>query len=147
MTTDQIMHRCCMSHNPTLNTPHHLSPTPPRRRSQVQYVAAEDIPAEVFEREKQIEMGREDLQSKPEAIRAKIAEGRVAKLAQEMALLPQAYLMDNSKTVEQAVKEAIAAIGEKISIRRFVRFQLGEGIEKKVNDLAADVAAMTAKSA
>ena len=113
----------------------------------MQYVAAEDIPAEVFEREKQIEMGREDLQSKPEAIRAKIAEGRVAKLAQEMALLPQAYLMDNSKTVEQAVKEAIAAIGEKISIRRFVRFQLGEGIEKKVNDLAADVAAMTAKSA
>lgn len=135
-----------MSHIPTLISPR-LLPTPPRRRLQVQYVAAEDIPAEVFEREKQIEMGREDLQSKPEAIRAKIAEGRVAKLAQEMALLPQAYLMDNSKTVEQAVKEAIAAIGEKISIRRFVRFQLGEGIEKKVNDLAADVAAMTAKSA
>lgn len=135
-----------MSHIPTLIAPR-LLPAPPRRRLQVQYVAAEDIPAEVFEREKQIEMGREDLQSKPEAIRAKIAEGRVAKLAQEMALLPQAYLMDNSKTVEQAVKEAIAAIGEKISIRRFVRFQLGEGIEKKVNDLAADVAAMTAKSA
>jgi len=111
----------------------------------VQYVAAEDIPPEVFEREKQIEMGREDLKGKPDAIRAKIAEGRVQKLAQEMALLPQPYLMDNSKTVEQAVKEAIAAIGEKISIRRFVKYQLGEGIEKKVMDLAADVAAMTAK--
>ncbi|KAG1676436.1 hypothetical protein FOA52_002256 [Chlamydomonas sp. UWO 241] len=109
----------------------------------VQYVSAEDIPASVFEREKLIEMGREDLQSKPEAIRAKIAEGRVAKMAQEMALLPQPYLMDNTKTVEQAVKEAIASIGEKISIRRFVKFHLGEGIEKKTMDLAADVAAMT----
>ena len=68
---------------------------------QVQYVSAEDIPAEVFEREKAIEMGREDLTSKPEAIRAKIAEGRVQKLAQEMSLLPQPYLMDQSKTVEQ----------------------------------------------
>jgi translation elongation factor EF-Ts len=68
---------------------------------QVAYVAAEDIPAEVYAREKEIEMGREDLANKPEAIRAKIAEGRVAKLAQEMALLPQPYLMDPTKTVEQ----------------------------------------------
>ena len=67
----------------------------------VQYVAAEDIPASVFEREKEIEMGREDILSKPEAIRAKIAEGRVQKLAQEMSLLPQPYLMDQSKTVDQ----------------------------------------------
>lgn len=68
---------------------------------QVQYVAAEDIPAEVFAREKEIEMGRDDLMNKPEAIRTKIAEGRVQKLAQEMSLLPQPYLMDQSKTVEQ----------------------------------------------
>ncbi|GAX79678.1 hypothetical protein CEUSTIGMA_g7119.t1 [Chlamydomonas eustigma] len=113
---------------------------------QVQYVSAEDIPAEVFAREKAIEMGREDLLNKPVAIRAKIAEGRVQKLAQEMALLPQPYLMDQTKTVEQAVKEAIATIGEKISVRRFEKFVLGEGIEKKVLDLAADVAAMTSKS-
>jgi elongation factor Ts len=79
---------------------------------------------------------------------AKIAEGRVAKLAQEMALLPQPYLMDPSKSVEQAVKEAVAALGEKISVRRFVRFALGEGIEKKESNLAAEVAAATgAKSA
>jgi elongation factor Ts len=64
-------------------------------------VSAEDIPPEVFAREKAIEMGREDLLTKPEAIRAKIAEGRVQKLAQEMALLPQPYLMDQTKTVEQ----------------------------------------------
>ncbi|KAJ9518367.1 hypothetical protein QJQ45_010310 [Haematococcus lacustris] len=112
----------------------------------VQYVSAEDIPAEVFAREKEIEMGREDLKNKPDAIRAKIAEGRVAKLGQEMALLPQPYLMDPSKTVEQvwgAVKEAVATIGEKISVRRFIKFQLGEGIEKKSADFAAEVAAVT----
>ena len=112
----------------------------------VLYVTPDEIPAEVFEREKEIEMGREDLKSKPEAIRAKIAEGRVQKLAQEMCLLPQPYLMDQSKTVEQAIKETIATIGEKISLRRFVKFQLGEGIEKKSNDFAKDIAAMTAKA-
>jgi len=113
----------------------------------VAYVAAEDIPAEVYAREKVIEMGREDIKSKPEAIRAKIAEGRVAKLAQEMALLPQPYLMDNAKTVDEAIKEAVAALGEKISVRRFVKFHLGEGLEKKSNDFAAEVAAFTNQSA
>ncbi|GIL70524.1 hypothetical protein Vretimale_3656 [Volvox reticuliferus] len=111
----------------------------------VQYVSAEDIPAEVFEREKQIEMGREDLKSKPEAIRAKIAEGRAKKIAQEMCLLDQPFLTDPSKTVADAIKEAIAAIGEKISVRRFIKYQLGEGLEKKSNDFAAEVAAATGK--
>eukprot|EP00798_Chlamydomonas_sp_ICE-L_P016756 gene16756-23030_t len=109
----------------------------------VMYVSVEDIPAEVFEKEKAMEMLREDMKSKPENIRAKIAEGRAQKLAAEMALLPQPYLVDGSKTVEQAVKEAIAALGEKISIRRFVKFELGDGIEKKKDDFAAEVAAAT----
>ncbi|EFJ50868.1 hypothetical protein VOLCADRAFT_120525 [Volvox carteri f. nagariensis] len=109
----------------------------------VQYVSADDIPAEVFEREKQIEMGREDLKNKPEAIRAKIAEGRAKKIAQEMCLLDQPFLTDPSKTVADAIKEAIAAIGEKISVRRFIKYQLGEGLEKKSNDFAAEVAAAT----
>eukprot|EP00877_Chromochloris_zofingiensis_P012636 jgi/Chrzof1/7626/Cz02g30210.t1 len=109
----------------------------------VEFVNADEIPEEVFAREKEIEMGREDLQSKPEALRAKIAEGRVKKIAQERALLEQPFLMDQSKTVAEAVKEAIATIGENIQIRRFERFTLGEGLEKKVNDLAADVAAAT----
>ena len=68
---------------------------------QVEFVGPDDIPAEVFAREREIEMGREDLKSKPDAIRAKIAEGRTAKLAQEMTLLPQPFLADNNKTVEQ----------------------------------------------
>ncbi|KAG2453632.1 hypothetical protein HYH02_001845 [Chlamydomonas schloesseri] len=109
----------------------------------VQYVSADEIPAEVFEREKQLEMAREDLKGKPDAIRAKIAEGRAKKIATEMCLLDQPFLTDPSKTVAEAIKEAIAAIGEKISVRRFVKFQLGEGLEKKSNDFAAEVAAAT----
>ena len=85
------------------------------------------------------------LQSKPDAIREKIAEGRAKKLAQDMVLLEQPFLTDPSKTVADAIKEAIAAIGEKISVRRFVKFQLGEGLEKKSNDFAAEVAAATGK--
>ncbi|MEW5312706.1 MAG: hypothetical protein WDW38_004320 [Sanguina aurantia] len=110
---------------------------------EVAYVSAEDIPAEVFEREKLIEMGREDIKSKPEAIRLKIAEGRAKKIAADMALLDQQYLMDDTKTVGEAVKEAIVSIGEKISVRRFSKFTLGEGLEKKSNDFAAEVAAVT----
>lgn len=62
---------------------------------------------------------------------------------QERVLLEQPYLLDQNKTVAEAVKEAIASCGENIQVRRFVRFTLGEGIEKKVSDLAADVAAAT----
>ncbi|PNW75255.1 hypothetical protein CHLRE_12g519180v5 [Chlamydomonas reinhardtii] len=109
----------------------------------VQYVSADEIPAEVFEREKQLEMARDDLKGKPDAIRAKIAEGRAKKIATEMCLLDQPFLTDPSKTVAEAIKESIAAIGEKISVRRFVKFQLGEGLEKKSNDFAAEVAAAT----
>jgi elongation factor Ts len=112
----------------------------------VEHVSAEDIPASVFEAEMTAEMQREDIASKPEAIRAKIAEGRVKKIVAERALLDQPYLVDQSKTVAEAIKEAIAACGEKISVRRFTRFVLGEGIEKKVTDLAADVAAMAGKA-
>jgi len=113
----------------------------------VEYVTAEEIPAEVFAAEMGAEMSREDIAAKPEAIRQKIAEGRVKKLVAERALLDQPYLVDPSKTVAEAVKEAVAACGEKISVRRFARYVLGEGIEKKVNDLAADVAAMSAGKA
>lgn len=63
--------------------------------------------------------------------------------AQETALLEQPSLLDGSKTIADTIKEAIAAIGEKISVRRFVKFELGEGLEKKSNDFAAEVAAAT----
>ena len=82
---------------------------------------------------------------KSEGIRAKIVQGRIDKLVNEKALTTQDYIKDTTKTVEEFVKEATAELGEKISIRRFQRFNLGEGIEKKVEDFAAEVAAQMGK--
>ena len=109
----------------------------------VSVVSAADFPAEVLERERAIEMKKEDLASKPEAIRAKIVDGRVAKIAGEAALLEQAFIKDPSTTVGDYIKAAVASIGENIQVRRFARFNLGEGIEKKSDDFAAEVAAQT----
>ena len=75
--------------------------------------------------------------------REKIVQGRVDKIAKTMALLEQPYIKDTTKTVGEVVKEAIAGIGENIQVRRFSRYVLGEGIEKKTADFAAEVAAQT----
>eukprot|EP00959_Pyramimonas_sp_CCMP1952_P273899 5725063-Pyramimonas_sp.AAC.1 len=72
-----------------------------------------------------------------------MVEGRIAKLMKERALLEQAFIKDTTKTVEQYIMEMTAAIGEKISIRRFERFNLGEGLEKKNEDFAAEIAKQT----
>jgi elongation factor Ts len=111
---------------------------------EVEYISASDCDPAMIARETEIEMKKEDLQSKPENIRAKIVQGRIDKMVNEKALLPKDFIKDTSKTVEELIKEATAELGEKISIRRFQRFNLGEGIEKKVDDFAAEVAAATA---
>lgn len=107
----------------------------------VEYVKVEDIPAEFVEKEKTIEMGRDDLGNKPAEIKAKIIEGRISKRLKEVALLDQPYVKDQSITVDEMVKQVSGTIGEKIEIRRFCRFVLGEGIEKQESDFAAEVAA------
>eukprot|EP01026_Neomeris_dumetosa_P077002 TRINITY_DN8292_c0_g1_i3.p1 TRINITY_DN8292_c0_g1~~TRINITY_DN8292_c0_g1_i3.p1 ORF type:complete len:393 (-),score=99.72 TRINITY_DN8292_c0_g1_i3:8-1186(-) len=110
---------------------------------EVRFVSIDEIDPETIEKERAIEMQKEDIQSKPEAIRPKIVEGRVQKLCKEMALLEQPFIRDPNKTVDEVIKEAIVSIGENIKIRRFERFYLGEGIEKKESDFAAEVAAAT----
>ncbi|QDZ17923.1 translation elongation factor Ts [Chloropicon primus] len=109
----------------------------------VEYVAPEDAPADFVEAEKAAEMQKEDLASKPENIREKIVQGRVDKIVNERALLEQAWIMDNNKTVGDAITEAVASIGENIKVRRFSRYVLGEGIEKKQENFADEVAAQT----
>ena len=108
----------------------------------VEYVSIDEIPKDVVEKEKQIEMGRDDLSGKPEQIKEKIVEGRIAKRLNEMVLLSQPYIKDSSLTVEDLVKQAAAKIGENIKVRRFTRYTLGEGIEKKQMDFAEEVASM-----
>jgi elongation factor Ts len=110
----------------------------------VDYVKVEDIPAEVAEREKQIEMGRDDLAGKKEEMKEKIVAGRIGKRLKEMSLLDQAYIKDSALTVDELVKQVSGKIGENIQVRRFVRFNLGEGIEVEKMDFAAEVAAMQA---
>jgi len=112
----------------------------------VEYVNVTDIPQDIVEKEKAIEMGRDDLASKPENIREKIVEGRIQKRLKEMALMDQPYVRDQNITVSDYVKQGIATLGENIQVRRFVRFVLGEGIEKEEVDFAAEVAAQTSKA-
>lgn len=107
----------------------------------VEYVKVNDIPAEIGQKEKEIEMGRDDLSNKPENIREKIVQGRIEKRLKELSLMDQPYIRDQNITVEELVKQAIAQLGENIQIRRFARFVLGEGIEKQESNFAEEVAA------
>jgi elongation factor Ts len=109
----------------------------------VEFVKVSDIPEEVAAKEKEIEMGRDDLEGKPDNIKEKIVSGRIDKRLNEISLLPQPYIRDQSITVEELVKQSIAQLGENIQIRRFARFVLGEGIEKEESNFAEEVAAQT----
>lgn len=111
----------------------------------VEYVKVSDIPPAIANKEKEIEMGRDDIANKPEAVKEKIVQGRIEKRLKELTLMDQPYIRDQSITVEELVKQAIAQLGENIQIRRFVRFILGEGIEKQETSFADEVAAQTGK--
>lgn len=96
---------------------------------QVQFVSVEDIPESIVNKEKELEMQREDLESKPENIRERIVEGRISKRLGEIALLEQPFIRNDSILVKDLIKQTIATLGENIKIRRFVRFTLGETVE------------------
>jgi len=100
----------------------------------VEYVSVDDIPAAITQREKEIEMGRDDLAKKPDNIKEKIVQGRIDKRLKELSLIDQPYIRDQSKSVEELVKETVALLGEKIQVRRFTRYVLGEGIESESSD-------------
>ena len=108
----------------------------------VEYVSVDDVPKDIVEKEKLIEMGRDDLANKPEQIKEKIVEGRIAKRLKELVLLDQPYIKDSALTVEQLVKQTAGKIGENIKVRRFTRYTLGEGIEVKEMGFAEEVASM-----
>lgn len=111
----------------------------------VEYVKVDDIPQEIVAKEKEIEMGRDDLGKKPQEIKEKIVQGRIEKRLKELSLLDQPYIRDQGITVDELIRQAIAQIGENIQVRRFVRFVLGEGIEKQQSNFAEEVAAQTGK--
>ncbi|RNC67910.1 MAG: translation elongation factor Ts [Desulfuromonadales bacterium] len=106
-----------------------------------QFVCREEVAAELVEREKEIYRAKARETGKPENIIEKIIEGQVNKFYADICLMEQPYVKDPDKTVQQFLNETIASIGENMSIRRFTRFTLGEGLAKKETDFAAEVAA------
>lgn len=109
-----------------------------------EYVSRDEVRAEHLEHEKEILAAQARNEGKPEKIIDKMVEGRVAKFYKDVCLLEQPFVKNPDITIEQLVTEKIAKIGEKITVRRFARFKMGEGIEKRTNDLAAEVAEQTA---
>lgn len=104
------------------------------------YVRPEEIPADVLDKEKEIFKQQAMEEGKPEQFAEKIVVGRIKKFYKQVCLLEQPYIKEDKKTVGDIVKAAIAEIGENIQVRRFARFELGEGIEKKSESLAEEVA-------
>lgn len=107
----------------------------------VEYVKVEDIPSEIAQKEKEIELGKDDLAGKPDNIKEKIVQGRIDKRLKELSLMDQPYIRDQSISVEELVKQNVALLGENIQVRRFTRYVLGEGIEKEESNFADEVAA------
>ena len=105
------------------------------------YLTSAEVPAEVLTKEKEILRAQAIAEGKPEKIVDKMVEGRIKSFYDDNCLLNQKFVKDPSKTIEQLVMEATATIGEKIAIRRFVRYEMGEGLEKKSENLADEVAA------
>ena len=103
------------------------------------WVSRSEVPADVLEQERSIVRNQALNEGKPEKIVDKIVDGRLSKFYQENCLLEQAYIKDDSKTIETLVKEMIALVGENISIRRFVRYALGEGLQKRDENFAEEV--------
>lgn len=103
------------------------------------YISKEEVPEKVIEKEKSILKAQALNEGKPENIVEKMVEGRIKKYYQEICLLEQPFIKDPDKTVEDIVKEQISRIGENIRIRRFVRYEMGEGLDKKSEDFVEEV--------
>jgi len=103
------------------------------------YVNKEDVPADVLEHEKQILRAQALNEGKPEKIIEKMVEGRIEKFYKEVCLMEQPFIRDPDIAIKDLVIQKIAKIGEKIAIRRFVRYELGEGIEKRKDNFVDEV--------
>ena len=109
------------------------------------YVSREDVPEEVLEHEKEILTQQALNEGKPANIVEKMIVGRMEKFYEEICLLDQDFIKDTDKKIKDVLTELASRIGENIQIRRFTRYELGEGIEKKVEDFAEEVAKQIGK--
>ncbi len=113
----------------------HIAAAAPR------FLHRDEVTKEVLDAEREIFRDQALKEGKPEKIVDRIVEGKLKKYYSESVLLDQAFVKDPDKTIEQMITEKVAKIGENIKIRRFTRYVMGEGLEKKQEDFAAEVAA------
>jgi elongation factor Ts len=115
----------------------HITAAEPR------FINKEDVPGEVLEKEKEIALEQAQLDpknaNKPAQVLEKIVEGRISKFYQESCLMEQAFVKDQNITVGDLVRQMISKTGENIKVRRFTRYKMGEGLEKRSSDLGAEV--------
>ena len=104
------------------------------------FVRRDEVDESAVSREREVLLAKAKESGKPEPVIQKMVDGQISKWMKEVVLLDQPFVKDPDKTIEQLQQELISKIGENIKIRRFVRFELGEGLEKKKNDFAAEVA-------
>lgn len=103
------------------------------------YLSREEVPTADVEHEREIIKAQAREEGKPEKVIEKMVDGRIEKFYKENCLLEQPFIKDQDKTIQQLIHENVAKIGENISVRRFARYELGEGIEKEKSDFAAEV--------
>jgi elongation factor Ts len=108
-----------------------------------QYVRDTEIPEGDIKAQEEIFVSQTREEGKPDKIIPKIVEGKIAKWKKEVCLVDQVFVKNSDLTIGQLITNLTASTGEKITLRRFVRFEVGEGLTKRVNDLAAEVAEMT----
>lgn len=108
--------------------------------TQPDYVRREEVPEAAYEREKSVQVEKTMAEGKPKAIAEKIVAGRMSKWYEDVCLLDQKWFKDDTKTVDQVVKETASTIGENLQVRRFSRFVMGEGLVRRSDDFAAEVA-------
>lgn len=113
--------------------------------SSPKYVSRDEVPEEIVNHEKEVLTQQAMNEGKPQNIAEKMVEGRIEKFYKEIVLLEQPFIKDPDKSIETLLKEKIAKIGENIKIRRFVRFEVGEGLEKREENFADEVAKQMGK--
>lgn len=113
--------------------------------SKPEYVKREEVPLDIIEKEKSILRTQAINEGKPESVADKMVEGRIEKFFKQNCLMDQAYIRNPDITVQQMTNELIAKIGENISIRRFTRYEMGEGLEKRDENFADEVAKQICK--
>jgi elongation factor Ts len=104
------------------------------------FVTAEEMPVDVIAKEREILTAKAKESGKPDHIVGKMVDGQIAKWQKEQVLLEQTWVKDDKKSIKDLLQELISKVGENCKIRRFVRFELGEGLEKRKDDFAAEVA-------